>query len=48
MHLGLEMAVDGTRKKGYFTAYGKQWIAVETRPAPIFKSPNETKDRNAL
>ena len=25
MHLGLELAVDGTKKKGYFKAYGKEW-----------------------
>ena len=27
--IGLEMAVDRTRRKGYFEAYGEKWRAVE-------------------
>ena len=27
MSLGLELAVDGTKKIGYFKAYGKEWRA---------------------
>lgn len=33
MHMGLELAVDGTKKKGYFCAYGKKWKVVETPEA---------------
>ena len=29
IHLGLELAVDGTKKIGYFNAYGKEWRAVQ-------------------
>lgn len=29
MHLGLEMAVDHTGKRGHFTAYGKCYAAIE-------------------
>ena len=28
MLLGLELAVDGTQKGGYFKAYGKKWKAI--------------------
>ena len=33
MHMGLELAVDGTKKKGHFCAYGKKWKVVETPEA---------------
>lgn len=28
-YLGLQMAVDRTKRNGYFEAYGKKWRAVE-------------------
>ena len=29
IHLGLELAVDSTKNRGYFVAYGKEWRALQ-------------------